>query len=537
MSEYERENIDSGPEGTPVQTAPPAQDPSPDRDPGQLDYSQESEAARPALEFVEPVYTPKTEPKAAQSAPLPVFETPPPEHGAGSRSRGRYHGGFVRNMGGGSFAPPYIGGSQGQPQNPYQYGNSHSWKPLEGQPGYGYQWNFAEYDKSPPQKGRKKRNRGVVVFVMAVLCLISVGMLGIAGYNVIWAVTGSEPAADNVSQQPWVPSAPSGEGGFTIPIEGRPPTDDYTPSVGELMTIPQVARVVRPSVVGIVNYQASHLLIPTTGGSGIIISEDGYIVTNAHVVEGSDSLRVVFDDNTEAEAFLVGYDNRTDLAVIRVNQTGLTAAVFGDSNQLEVGETVVAIGNPGGLELAGSVTRGVVSAVNRVITTPFNSTTFIQTDAAINPGNSGGPLCNEFGQVIGINTAKIVEIGYEGIGFAIPISDAIPVIEDLISNGRVTGRPLLGITGMIVTETDARERGWPPGVQIDSISSTELISRGVIRGDIITYIDGERILNLNDIAAVLAARQVGDIVNIVLHRPALVGEGTTFEIDVPLIEA
>jgi len=227
----------------------------------------------------------------------------------------------------------------------------------------------------------------------------------------------------------------------------------------------------------------------------------------------------------------VGYDIRTDLAVLRVNRTGLPAAVLGDSNQLEVGETVVAIGNPGGLELAGTVTRGVVSAVNRVVATPYDSTIFIQTDAAINPGNSGGPLSNEFGQVIGINTAKIVELGYEGIGFAIPISYAIPIIEELILHGRVTGRVLLGITGEIV-----REGTGPAGVQIVTIGSEALLESGVMSGDIITHMDGYRILNFNDIRAVLETKRVGETVELTLHRSARSGSGEDFDVVVPLIE-
>jgi len=297
------------------------------------------------------------------------------------------------------------------------------------------------------------------------------------------------------------------------------------------MTIPQVAQVVRPSVVGIINYGSGRVLRPDSEGSGIIVTENGYIVTNAHVVERAESLVVVFEDMSEYEALLVGYDIRTDIAVLRVDRTGLPAAVLGDSNQLEVGETVVAIGNPGGLELAGTVTRGVVSAVNRVVATPYDSTIFIQTDAAINPGNSGGPLSNEFGQVIGINTAKIVELGYEGIGFAIPITYAIPIIEQLIVHGRVTGRVLLGITGEIVREGTA-----PAGVQIVTISSQWLTEAGVLPGDIITHMDGYRVLNLNDIRAVLETKRIGDTVDLTLHRTARTGPGEDFDVVVALIE-
>jgi len=455
--------------------------------------------------------------------------------------RRRDYAGYVRKMEPGAYRPPgsYRHGGN-EPKYQYDYDATGGRRATESNAGR-YQWDFEEYDRALPAKGRKVRTRGLVVFAVVMLCVLSAGMLSIAGYNIIWALTGggntSAITEDGTGIIGAVPPPVQGSGGeVNLHIETRPPSSDYLPAVGELMTIPQVARVVRPSVVGVINYRTDQLLMPATEGSGIIISEDGFIVTNAHVVERSESIVVVFEDNSEHEAVIIGYDIRTDLAVLRVDRTGLPAAVLGDSNQLEVGETVIAIGNPGGLDLAGTVTRGVVSAVNRVVSTPYHSVTYIQTDAAINPGNSGGPLCNEFGQVVGINTAKIVEEGYEGIGFAIPISDAIPIIEDLIRNGRVTGRALLGITGQNVSEAVARDRLIPAGVQITEINSVELSNRGVLRGDIITHIDGRRVLNLNNLVTVLGTKQVGDTVTLTLHRPGRTGSGSAFDVEVPLIE-
>ena len=179
---------------------------------------------------------------------------------------------------------------------------------------------------------------------------------------------------------------------------------------------------------------------------------------------------------------------------------------------------MVAIGNPAGLELAGSVTQGIVSAVNREVRTT-NSMTYIQTDAAINPGNSGGALANEYGQVIGINSNKIVAAGYEGIGFAIPISEAKPVIDDLITNGRVTGRTMLGITARTVDEVDARNYGVMMGLSIETIDpESDLINSDVQKGDILTHIDGERIYTLNDVRKVLDVKKPGDTVTLSLYR-------------------
>ena len=463
----------------------------------------------------------------------------PARGGDHSPYRRRDYVGYVRRMKPGANRPP---GSYryGNNETKYQYGTTGDQRAPEGSAGR-YQWNFEEYDRALPAKGRKSRARGLVVFAVVMLCVLSAGMLSIAGYNVIWALTSGGSTSPITEEGTGIIGAVSppvqGSGGeVNLHIETRPPSGAELPAVGEFMTIPQVVRTVRPSVVGVINYRTNQLLMPVAEGSGIIISADGYIVTNAHVVERAESIVVVFEDNSEYEAVIIGYDMRTDLAVLRVDRTGLPPAVLGDSNQLEVGETVIAIGNPGGLDLAGTVTRGVVSAVNRVISTPYHSVTYIQTDAAINPGNSGGPLCNEFGQVVGINTAKIVEDGYEGIGFAIPISDAIPIIENLIRDGRVTGRALLGITGQNVSEAIARERVIPAGVQITEISSVELSSRGVLRGDIITHIDGQRVLNLNNLITLLGTKQVGDTVTLTLHRPGRTGSGNTFDVEVPLIE-
>ena len=468
------------------------------------------------------------------------FRPAPPPAPSDSRGQGtgspycqRDYSGYVRKRD--PARPPYSS-TYGSTRPGVQYRPGSEWYPP---PGEQYQWNFAEYDSALPQKARKGKARGLVVFAVAMLCVISVGVLSVIGLNVFEAITDSPyTVSENgyTGELPPPPGEVSG-GEVNITIERRPPSEDYTPAVGELMTIPQVARVVRPSVVGIINYRTNQILMPATEGSGIILSENGYIITNAHVVEQAESIVVVLADGTDYLAELVGADVRTDLAVLRINRTGLPAAVFGDSNQLEVGETVIAIGNPGGLELAGTVTRGVVSAVDRVVSTPYNSTTYIQTDAAINPGNSGGPLSNEFGQVIGINTAKIVEVGYEGIGFAIPISDAIPIIEELIRNGRVTGRALLGITGQNVDEVIARNNNVPAGVQIQGISSDELSGRGVMPGDIVTHMNGQRIFNLNDMRNILSTKQVGELVLLTLHRPGRPGGmGNTFEVEVRLIE-
>ncbi|MDE7279361.1 MAG: trypsin-like peptidase domain-containing protein, partial [Oscillospiraceae bacterium] len=229
------------------------------------------------------------------------------------------------------------------------------------------------------------------------------------------------------------------------------------------LSVPEIVKKAKPSVVGISSVFGENSI---GTGTGIIISPNGYIVTNAHVVQNlsdgkripAENVTVVLADKTEYPAQIIGADSRTDLAVVKINggEKNFSAAEFGDSGKLVEGELAVAIGNPLGFELYGSITCGIISALDRTITIDEYEMTLIQTDAAINPGNSGGPLLNRFGQVVGINSSKIISDYAEGLGFAIPISSAEPVIEDLIQNGYVTGRPRIGISGEDIGEENAR---------------------------------------------------------------------------------
>jgi serine protease Do len=236
-------------------------------------------------------------------------------------------------------------------------------------------------------------------------------------------------------------------------------------------------------------------------GSGIIISKDGYIMTNYHVVSSADPkrglsnntvLEVFLPDGREAKAVFKGGDEKTDLAVIKIDLKNLPTAVLGSSAGLEVGELAVAIGNPLGMEFAGSVTVGVISALNRTVKIGDRTLNLIQTDAAINEGNSGGALLNSRGEVIGINSAKISASGVEGLGFAIPIDDAKPVIEQLITFGYVRGRPLIGITGREISSIYADYYGVPKGIYVTDVSSGSGAAKaGIKAGDILVGLDGK----------------------------------------------
>jgi serine protease Do len=277
----------------------------------------------------------------------------------------------------------------------------------------------------------------------------------------------------------------------------------------------------------------------TGQGSGIIMSKDGYIITNAHVVEGADGIKVVLDNSEEYEATLVGKDTKTDLAVIKIKANNLTAANFGDSSQMEVGETVIAIGNPSGLDLAGSVTQGIVSAVDRLVKGSSGySMKCIQTDAAINPGNSGGALVNQYGQVIGINSAKIAATEYEGIGFSIPMNEAKPIIDNLIKYGYIKDRARLGISFQMIDEVYAKIKDVPTGLYIKEIDqTTDTYKKGVRVGDIVTKIDGKKITDADAVSELLKTKKPGQTVKLTVYRLSLTGGNpSTFDVTVALGE-
>ncbi|MBQ5319199.1 MAG: trypsin-like peptidase domain-containing protein [Oscillospiraceae bacterium] len=271
------------------------------------------------------------------------------------------------------------------------------------------------------------------------------------------------------------------------------------------LSVPEIVKKVKPSVVGI----SSDFGEKSGTGTGIIISSDGYIATNAHVVRSSDvqhlpaeQITVVLEGKSEYTAEIVGVDPRTDLAVLKIDvgDLKLTAAEFGDSTSLTEGELAVAIGNPLGFELYGSVTCGIISALNRTITIDEYEMTLIQTDAAINPGNSGGPLLNSCGQVVGINSSKIISDYAEGLGFAIPITSAKTVIDELIENGYVTGRASIGISGEDVGESNARYYDLPEGVYVRYIEKNSAAeASGIEVGDIIVAADGKSIRTMREL--------------------------------------
>ncbi|MCM8711490.1 trypsin-like peptidase domain-containing protein [Clostridium sp. SYSU_GA19001] len=251
-------------------------------------------------------------------------------------------------------------------------------------------------------------------------------------------------------------------------------------------------------------------------GSGVIFSKEGYVLTNYHVIEGAQQVKVILSSGKEVNAKVVNYDANMDVAVVKITDNVEIPGVaeFGDSDSLEVGELAVAIGNPLGKEFLGSVTTGVISALNREVEIENKTLTLIQTDAAINPGNSGGPLVNSNGQVIGINTAKLGGNGVEGLGFAIPINSIKPKIESLL-------KPILkiGISGTDIDEQLSKQYNLSVGVYIQDVQAASPAQKaGLKDGDIIVKIDGQKISSVDDINAIKSKHNEGDIIKIEVIR-------------------
>lgn len=446
-------------------------------------------------------------------------------------------------------------GTEGQPQNGYQYYN------------YNQEQKATEVNYYPaPDVTNKKRGVGLKVLCVALaVAFVSVTSIGI--YQGILDTNSTLKALESSSPSSGVSSdgsssTDSGDSGSND--SGSSNENSGLKSMVELasrsnaLSIPEIASKVTPSVVGVTStFKGQNQVVnspfgqfqvegkDTTGtGTGIVMSTDGYIITNAHVIYDTEynmglasEVSITFNDGDSVvyQASVVGYDVKTDLAVLKVQKNNCVAAEFGDSDELQVGELAVAIGNPLGLELSCSVTTGIVSALNRQINNGNNTMTLLQTDAAINPGNSGGPLVNSYGQVVGINSAKITGTGTEGLGFAIPISTAKPVIDDLINSGYVTGRPLLGFSGTDVSNMPQDIVNYyklPQGVYVQVLDNQSGAAKGgILVGDVVTGINGQTIASMSELNEVKNTLKPGETVKLTVYR-----NGETLECSVVLSE-
>ena len=271
-------------------------------------------------------------------------------------------------------------------------------------------------------------------------------------------------------------------------------------------------------------------------GTGVVLTEDGYIVTNCHVVEGAYRIQILFQDDRVLDASLIGADSVSDLAVLQVEAENLAFAQLGDSATLQVGDAVVAIGDPLGTELRGTMTDGIISAINRDVNVDGRVMSLIQTNAALNSGNSGGPLINCYGQVIGINTMKLssyrAQASVEGLGFAIPISSVKPIVDELIEKGYVSGRPAIGISGEQLPGAVRAYYRLPDGVYITYVSPvSDAYAKGIAPGDIVTAINGESVSDVDDLNAVKNQFAAGDTVILTVFT-----RGQYFDVEITLVD-
>ena len=373
-----------------------------------------------------------------------------------------------------------------------------------------------------PQKEMKKSSKAWLI--IAIICLVA-----------LLATVMLLLAAGHKNDDKEIAGTPSGSG-VTVNINVAPhPADDslYADKETGLFTTVGAAEQVLPSIVNLYGYTDTSIAAYNEA-SGIIISEDGYIITNAHAVEDIKRFKAKLHDEREFEATVVGIDTRTDLAVLKIEADDLEPAVIGSSDDMKQGEQVIAIGNAGGFN--DTVTVGYVSYVNREIQSYTNyPITCIQTDAALNFGNSGGALVNLYGQVVGIVVSKYSSTGSENIGFAIASDFAVPIAEDLIEKGYVSDRPRIGIMYSLITPEYAAQLDVKPGMLISEISpDCDVANTDLQKDDIITELNGKQILTAQDVKDFQNTAKAGDKVTAKVYRKTITGEVTEFEIEFTL---
>ena len=426
---------------------------------------------------------------------------------------------------------------------------------------YSYTYSADEHDTDGAKP--KKKKRGFLKAVAFILCMAIVGTGSVKGYQYfekhdskLSIMVNDDKKSDKEQSESSDKSDETKASDESSTNSASSKKDSQLPSLIDLASrddaksVPDIVEEAMPSVVGIAStfeYKSNSNSAFSWGwgssstpesneikgtGTGIVMTADGYIITNAHVIYDDSEYQcgkavdvsVVFSDKSELEAKIVGYDTESDIAVLKVDADNLTPATFGNSDELEVGELVIAIGNPLGFDLFGSVTSGIVSALNREISINEKQMKLIQTDAAINSGNSGGPLLNSCGQVIGINSAKMSSnysssASIEGLGFAIPISEAKNIIDDLISYGYVTGKPQIGISCVDVDELYSRYYNIPQGIWVREVEEGSAAEKAGIKvGDVIIGIEGEAVSSIKEMNEIKNKYKAGDEITLTISR-------------------
>ena len=467
--------------------------------------------------------------------------------------------------------------AQYNPQHPtYQqpYGNPYRQQYQQPfvQPSQGYyQPQTNEYIYSPqPQKKKSGAGKALIIAISCILgaFVLAVGIYSALNFSHRYDIgrLGSNPFADEYGSsedyresQKLDENSQNGDEEIVDDEEDDPGLPVNNPvhvnkirdypdivqlaSPDDALPLPDIYDKVIPSVVGV----SCNVNGGTQTGTGFVIdAEEGYIVTNAHVIEDYITVMIVDQDLNEYEAEVIGFDTQTDIAVLRIDasERELTEVEFGISGDLRIGELAVAIGNPLGFELYGTMTTGIISGLNRSVTISDNTMTLMQTTATINRGNSGGPLVDAYGRVIGITSAKVDSTYGEGLGFAIPIDEAVPIIQNLIEYGYVIGRPSIGISGRDINELLSFYLGLPEGVLVYSVTpGSGAEAAGILPEDVIIGIQGETISNMNELNNIKNQYSVGDTVILTIYRVKPRSDtygrnsGESFDVDVVLGES
>lgn len=447
----------------------------------------------------------------------------------------------------GTFMPP----EPPQPQRGFVYNNQYGQPPVPPQNAYRPPMGGNVYaPQVPPQPVQpqpaqpRKGNKGLIAVIIVLSVLLAGSLAGLLGYVLMNSGDGKAASSNDNSNHFEIP-------GFTLPDNNggnghsllQPSTEapvheesDYSDKVisdydgmklqkkpsdaenNKQYTSEYAFNQISDSVVGIMCYSDKEKTSLKSQGSGMILSQGGYLLTNAHVIGNSKTayaIKVVTSDGKEYNAGVVGFDSRTDIAVLKMDGAeGLKPATFGDSSQLTIGEDIIIVGNPGGISYQNSMTKGIVSALDRDAS-DRSIVKYIQTDAAINPGNSGGPAVNLYGQVIGMASSKIASVTYEGMAFCIPSQTVKDIADSLIRKGYVEGRVKIGIAGQAVDLETATYYNVPQGIEVQTIDKNGPCgSTGLAEGDIVTSLDGETITTFSEIYAVLEKHSDGDKVKL-----------------------
>ena len=376
---------------------------------------------------------------------------------------------------------------------------------------------YSTYDDEPRKASKEPKYVTRRFFVITlILAMIFSGLVGAAGYGLANSIFG----------------------GTTVDKSINTTNYNLSKATGSVLSLQEVIARNENSVVAILTETVTTdfwagQYVTQGAGSGVIYREDGYIITNNHVIEGSSSITVTLHDGTEYPATLVATDELTDIAVIKIDATGLQPVTFGDMNKVSVGDAVIAIGNPLGT-LSGTATEGIISALEREITIDNKAMTLLQTSASINPGNSGGGLFDQYGNLIGIVVAKSSGSDVEGLGFAIPVDKVESVAKSLVENGYVEGRPMAGITVIDLTDpSEAMKYGVSiTGVYIKSVTGEKAKAAGLQAGDLIYYLDDDKITSSSQLISLIQAHEVGDVVTFTVVR-----NNEILKYDVELVES